>query len=121
MINNTLAYLLARRREMLLCFSGAVTTTATYLKGAGGEAGDGLPLPRAGRILRIDCWDGSNLVSASGNVSVAQGQRVSVHATPSGGAFNVTLRLNGVATTLSASGAGQNATLFVTALVQLDG
>jgi len=121
MINQTLNYLLARRREMLICFSGAVTTAATYLKGGGGEAGDGLPLPRAGRILRIYCWDGTNLVSGTGNVSVTQGQRLSVHATPSGGNFNLTVRVNGAATALMATGAGQNSTLFVTVLVQLDG
>jgi len=117
-INKTLNYLLAKRADILLCFSAQVTTSSTYLKGSGGEAGDGFPLPRAARIYRIDCWDGTVLVSSSGNITVSQGERLSVYAVASGGNFNVTLRINGINTTLAANGAGMNTTLWVTVHLQ---
>ena len=72
-VNQTLNYMLAKQAELLLGFSGQVTTLSTYLKGSGGEAGDGFPLPGDARIYRIDCWDGLNLVSGTGNVSAGQG------------------------------------------------
>ena len=112
-INHTLNYLLARRHETLICFSAAVTTGSQYLNGPGGQPGDGLPLPKAALVTRIDCWDGANLKSATGLISVAAGGRLSVYAAASGGLFDVKLRVNGVDTTLAAVGAGVNTTLFV--------
>ena len=91
-INKTLNYLLAKRSEVLLNFSAQVTTFSTYLKGSGGEAGDGFPMPKNARIYRIDCWDGSLLSSNTGNVSVNQGDRISVYATINAGNFDVSVR-----------------------------
>lgn len=118
-INKTLNYLFAQRSNVLICFSGAVTTSTVDLKCAGGESGDGLPLPSAARIYRVDCWDGTTLVSDTDNVKAEQGERISVRAVASGGAFDVTVRLNGNSTTLVASGALQNATLMVTVHLRL--
>ncbi len=118
-INHTLNYLLARRSEFLLCFSAELTTYSAYLKGAGGEQGDGFPMPKPVRAYRIDCWDGSILVSGTGNVTADQGDRLSVCAFENAGFFDVYLMINGVDTTLIAAGAAQNATLMVTVHLQL--
>ena len=118
-INKTLNYLLAKRSESLLCFSDSVSTLSTYLKGAGGQSGDGFPLPKNGRIFRVDCWDGSQLVSASGNVAVSQEQRISVYANYVLTAFDVEIHVNGVSTTLKATGAGSNTNLYVTVHLQM--
>ena len=113
-INKTLNYLLAKQSEVLLCFSAQVATTSIYLKGSGGEAGDGFPLPRNARIYRIDCWDGTSLVSDTGNVSVNQGQRVSVYAAYNAGSYDVKVRVNGADSALVASGLLANSTLMAT-------
>ena len=113
-INKTLNYLLAKRSDVMLNFSAQVTTSSTYLKGAGGEAGDGFPLPKNARIYRIDCWDGVLLSSSTGNVSVSQGDRISVYATINAGVFDVCVRVNGVNTALLAVGLAANSTLMVT-------
>ena len=118
-INHTLNYLLARRSGHLLCFSEQVTTYSTYLKGAGGESGDGWPLPASARIYRIDCWDGTLLVSGTGNVNAGQGDRISLWAEAGSSVFKIFVRINGVNTSLNASGAAQNATLMVTVHLQL--
>lgn len=113
-INKTLNYLLAKQSEVLLCFSGQVTTSSNYLKGSGGEAGDGFPLPKNVCIYRIDCWDGASLASSTGSISASQGDRLSVYATQNAGNFDVSVRLNGVDTSLAAAGLLSNATLMAT-------
>ncbi len=118
-INKTLNYLLTQKQETLICFSAQVTTVSTYLKGSGGEAGDGFPMPQKARIYRIDGWDGSNLKSKSDNVVFNQGERLSVYATASGLNFDVEVRNNGVGTALVASGTNQNCTLWVTVHLKL--
>ena len=118
-INKTLNYLLTKRAEILLSYSGQVTTSSVYLKGAGGEAGDGLPLPRAARIYRIDCWDGTLLWSGTGNISVDQGERVSVYANQNAGVFDVYVRIDGINTALVATGVTNNSTLMVTVHLRL--
>lgn len=118
-INETLNYLLATRHVILLNFSAQVSTSSVYLKSAGGEAGDGLPLPRDAALCRIDCWDGLQVVSSQGNISAVQGDRVSVYAEAAAGSFNVKVRLNGVDTTLTADGVNANATLWATVYLQL--
>ena len=118
-INKTMNYLLTQKQETLICFSAQVTTSSTYLKGPGGEAGDGFPMPRKARVYRIDCWDGSNLKSKSDNVVFNQSERLSVYATASGLNFDVAVRNNGVSTALVATGANQNCTLWVTVHLKL--
>jgi len=118
-LNHTLCHLLARRHEQMLCFSRQLTSGPQYLKCAGGESGDGLPLPKAARIYRLDCWDGVTLFSAVGNVSASQGSRISVYASPNGGVYDLTVRINGVDTALRATGIAPGATLLVTVHLQL--
>ena len=118
-VNQTLNYMLAKQAELLLSFSGQVTTSSTYLKGGGGEAGDGFPLPKDARIYQIDCWDGSNLVSSTGNVSIKQGERISVYAAFNAGNFDVSVRINGVNTTITAAGLAASSTLMVTVHLKL--
>ncbi len=118
-INKTLNYLMAKRAETLLCFSASVTTLSTYLNGSGGQAGDGFPTPKNCRLYRLDCWDGSQLVSATGNVPASQGDRISVYATYNGLSFDVEVRVNGISTTLIALGANANATLYATVHLQM--
>ena len=113
-INKTLNYMLAKQSEVLLCFSAQVVTTSIYLKGSGGEAGDGFPLPKKAHIYRIDCWDGTNLISDTDNISANQGQRVSVYAAYNSGSFDVKVRVNGIDTALITTGLLANSTLFAT-------
>lgn len=120
-INETLNYQLAKLSGVMLCFSAAVTTVTIDLNGAGGEAGPGYPLPGSARICRIDCWDGTALISGTGNVPVAQGDLVSVKAIAAAGVFDVTVQLNGVNTSLVASGASLNASLKATVYVVMTG
>ncbi len=103
----------------MICFSTQVTTVSTYLKGPGGEAGDGLPLPRDARIYRIDCWDGTVLTSDTGNESASQGDRLSVYAAYSAGSFTVTVRVNGVDTAIEVTGISSGVTLMVTVYFKL--
>ena len=119
-INQTLNYLLAKRADAILCFGATVTTASTYLNGAGGVAGDGLPMPRAGRVIRVDCWDGALLKSSTGSIAFSQKDRLSVYANASGANFNATVRLNGVDSTLAANGAAQNTDLQVVLHVRFD-
>ena len=118
-INNALNYLLNQRHECLFAFSAPVTTLSTYLNGPGGVAGDGFPMAGAARIYRIDCWDGSNLVSGTENIKFSQGERLSVYATASGLNFNVSVRKNGIDTLLVANGTAQNCSLYVTVHLKL--
>ena len=101
--------MLAKQAEMLLSFSGQVTTSSTY----------GFPLPKDARIYRIDCWDGLNLVSKTANVSASQGERISVYAAFNAGNFDVSVRINGVNTTLTATGLAASSTLMVTVHLKL--
>lgn len=110
--NPTQNYLLTQRRHVLLAFSGAVTTAPTYLKGAGGEAGDGFPSTQTGAAVKLAVWDGLTLHSAEETVSLAAGDRLSLHFSPGTSEGEVTLRLNGVDTALKTPGVLHNAVLF---------
>ncbi|MBT3231511.1 MAG: hypothetical protein HN356_01720 [Calditrichaeota bacterium] len=118
-INKTFNYLLTQKQETIICFSAQVTTGSTYMKGPGGEAGDGFPMPRKARVYRVDCWDGSTLKSKSDNVVFNQGERLSVYVTDTGLNYDVAVRNNGVVTALVASGTNQNCTLWVTVHLRL--
>jgi len=113
-LNHTLNYILAKRKEFLLPFSAQVTTASTYLKGGGGEAADGWPVPRAGKIVGLQVWDGLALNEAAGEVSIAAGDRLSLYALYGGTTFTVYARINGVNTTLGAATVAPNATLVAT-------
>ncbi|MBM3328194.1 MAG: hypothetical protein FJY67_01815 [Calditrichaeota bacterium] len=118
-LNHTLNYLLAKRAEVLIHFSALVTTASTTLKCAGGETGDGLPLPRAGFIIGLDVWDGANHRSDAGAVGFAAGDRLTLYAEHGGTTYTVKARLNGVDTTIAAANVAENATLTATATVML--
>ncbi len=111
-INKTLNYLLARQGDTALGFGATLTTASSYLNGPGGTAGDGFPMPRAGRVTRLDVWDGAVPLVGTDNVSFIAGDRLSVYATAGAGVFDISLRVNGVDTTLVALGAAMNATLY---------
>ncbi len=114
MLNNTLTYMLTKRSRSIMCFSAQVTTSSVYLNGPGGLSGDGFPFPCAGQVVRIDCWDGTSLISTDGIVSFAQGDRISVYANYNAGMFDVTVRKNGIDTAISCLSLNANASMFVT-------
>jgi len=118
-VNNTLNYLKAQQKEHILMFSSALTTASQYLRGGGGEAGDGFPLPRRGAIVRLDVWDGSTLKSAEGDIEIAQGERLALWAEYGTSAFDIYVRIDGMNTTLMASGLSANSTLMATVQVVL--
>ncbi|MFN3821205.1 MAG: hypothetical protein ACK4OO_02630 [bacterium] len=113
-INLTLAYHKASLSWQRVYFSGTVTTFPTYLKGAGGEAGDGFPLVKAGQILSLTVWDGTILWEATGAVPFQKGDRLSVRAIPAGGITQIVVTINGIDTQLSLNGVNTNVPLFVT-------
>ncbi len=118
-INETLNYLKAHQKDQLLLFSAAVGTSSQYLKGSGGEAGDGFPMPADGSLIQLSVWDGANLKSAIGNVEIKAGERLSLWAEYSNGKIEVVARIDGVDTDLKASGLDANATLMAALLLVL--
>ena len=117
--NSLISSLDRDRSDVIMNFSGQVTTSSTYLAGSGGQAGDGLPLPCDARIYRVDCWDGAISVNNAGNLKVSQGDRISVYANSTGGAFDVKVRVNGIDTAMVAVGVNINSTFFVSVHLQL--
>lgn len=117
-INNTLNYLQSKRSEIMLTFSAAVSSTSAYLKGGGGESGDGFPLPKDAFLCSLHCWDGSNLQTKAECVEVDQGDRLSVYATVSGTSFDVKVQVNGVASSLMVSGVAQSTILYATLVLK---
>lgn len=116
-INQTLNYLLAKRSEILLPFSAQLAGVSTYIKGAGGEAAIGWPLPKGGFIRRVQVWDGSSLRSATGEIAVSAGDVIGLYALAGSSDFTFKVRKNGVDTTITTSGVSFGAQ--VTATIQL--
>jgi hypothetical protein len=119
-INNTLNQLLAKRTPLLLNFSTTVTTASTEFKCAGGETGEGVPIPAGGKAVGLQVWDGTNLRSSTLEVDVAEGDRLNLYAQYGTTDFTVTLRINGVDTTLSAGAVSANAELTASLLIILE-
>lgn len=113
-VNLTLTYRKASLSWQRCYFSGIVTTFPTYLKGAGGEAGDGFPLVKEGQILSLAVWDGTILWEATGAIPFQKQDRLSVRAIPTGGLAQISVVLNGMDTQLSLNGVTTNVPLFVT-------
>ena len=119
-INQTLNYLRNEQTLITLCFSDSVTTSDKYLKGAGGIAGDGFPMPAAGVLLEIRVYDGSNVLSDADEVEFAAGDRISVYAVYDVDHFIVYIRKNGVNISIHADGVSANTYLLATAWLRLD-
>lgn len=110
-----LAYLFGRSPVSTMCFSGAVTSSSVHLKGAGGEAGDGFPLPKSGVLTGLHVWDGAALRFDTDEIVFTAGDRLAVFCQNTGTDFNVIVRINGSSTALQVSGVPCNCTLFATA------
>jgi hypothetical protein len=108
-----LGYLFGRAPISTMGFSGAVASSSVHLKGAGGEAGDGFPLPRSGVLTGLQVWDGSTLRFDTDEISCSGGDRLSIFCQNAGTDFNVTVRVNGASTSLQAAGVPYNSTLYV--------
>jgi hypothetical protein len=109
---STLSYLFARSPMSTMGFSGAVGTTSVHLKGPGGEAGDGFPMPRDGVLSGLRLWDGSTNHADGDEITFAAGDRLAVYCQNMGSNFTVKVRVNGVSTGLEISGVPCNCTLF---------
>ncbi len=118
-VNATLNYLKAEQSITLLCFSDSVTTSSKYLKGAGGIAGDGFPMPTAGSIESIDVYDGNDIYSGVGPVSFAAGDKISVYAMNDLSEFTVYVRRNGVNTSVLTGGISENTDLMAVVAIKL--
>jgi hypothetical protein len=119
-LNATENYLKDRQQCVLMNFSGTVTTSDTYLAGAGGIAGDGFPMPAPGKILRLYVFDGTNISLTTIQTSFDAEDRVSVYAEFESPWYQVTVRVNGVNTSTYCSQVAANATLYVSVLARLD-
>lgn len=112
-LNLSLNYLRSSQRWHQYHFSGTISTLSTYLKCAGGEAGDGVPLPRKGAIISLSVWDGILLREMTGEWVYQAGDRLSVWGELGPGKARVVVRINGMDTTISIDGAALNTPLFV--------
>ncbi len=119
-LNSTENYLRDRQKCVLLSFADAVATSDRYLKGSGGAAGDGYPLPAPGKILRLYVYDDSSMHSSVVESSFNAGDRLSVYADYESPWFQVNVRINGVNSDTYCSQVSANSTLKVSVLVRLD-
>lgn len=119
-LNATENYLRDRRDNMMINFSGAVTTSSKYLSGPGGSSGDGYPMTAPGKALRLFVWDGNSLRQSANETAVAAGDRLSLYATFDSPYFQVTLRVNGSDTMTYCTMVSANATLYASLLVRQD-
>lgn len=108
----TLNYLYARAPISTLSFSGVTTTASIYLKGGGGEAGDGFPMPRDGVLTGLRVWDGTTLRFDTDEISFAAGDRLAVYCQTTGSNLSVKIRVNGTSTAMQVTGVPFNSTLF---------
>jgi hypothetical protein len=111
-INPSLNFLHEQITECVIPFSKSVTTSSTYLAGAGGLAGDGFPLPADGAILGIRAYDGTNDKDKLDLVQVSAGDRISVYALNFAGSFNLHVRVNGIDTTVSVTALNENTDIY---------
>ena len=118
-INPTLNYLKAQQSLVLLCFSDSVTTSSKYLKGPGGIAQDGFPMPAAGTIESIQVYDGTDIEKVEGPLSFNAGDRISVYAVNATSAFTVYVRKNGVNTAVAAEDRAENTDILTTVTIRL--
>lgn len=118
-INPTLNFLHEQFNDCVIPFSKSVTTSSTYLAGPGGLAGDGIPLPTEGAILGIRAYDGINNKDNIFLVDVKAGDRLSVYAQNSTGAFNLFVRINGINTAISLSALNENTDIYACVYISL--
>ncbi len=119
-LNPTENYLRDRQKGILLNFAETVVTSDLYLKGAGGYAGDGYPMPGPGKILRLYVYDGSVTRNSSGESSFNAGDRIAVKAEYQSPWFQVAVQINGANSSTYCSQVAANATLRVSVLIKLD-
>jgi hypothetical protein len=113
-LNPTYNYLKSQDSHIVLCFSDSVATSSKYLKGAGGIADDGYPMPYEGKILAISVYDGSEVRHQTGEVDFSANDRLSVYAEYDVGEFAVYVRKDGINTAISAGGVSPATDLLVT-------
>ena len=97
-----------------MCFSGTTGTTSQGLPGAGGQAGSGFPLPRAGFLTSVHLWDGSTYRFDANEIAFAAGDRLSVFCQAGASDYTVKVRLNGNSTGLQMTGVPFSSTLYIT-------
>jgi len=119
-LNTTENYLRARQKNVLMNFTDSVGTSDRYLKGPGGLAADGYPMPAPGKIQRISVYDGVNTTTGDTETTFDADDRISVIAIYESPFFQVTVRKNGVNTSSYVSQIGANTTLIASVLVRLD-
>jgi hypothetical protein len=112
MLNTTLNYLYAHAPLSIIAFSGAIGSSSVNLSGAGGQAGDGYPMPRHGCLTTLRVWDGTTIHSDSAEVPFQAGDRLSIYCQTTGSNFTVKARLNGSSTNLQVTGIPTNCTLY---------
>lgn len=120
MCKATLAYALASQPLQMLHFSGTVTTASVHLPTAGGIAGDGMPIPYAGTLIKIIVFDGSTIRTDSTNVQFAANDRFSLYCQNVGATFTLKTRVNGVSSNLQIASVPFNSTLQVTLVFALN-
>ena len=119
-LNPTENYLRDRQKCIQMNFVDTVATSDRYLKGPGGYGGDGYPMPSSGKILRLYCYDGTNVRTDATESSFNAGDRISVLAQYDQPYFQVTVMINGNPSNSYCNLVLANATLRVSVLLRLD-
>jgi len=118
-VNKTLNYLKSEQSIVVLPFGDAVVISDKHLKGAGGLAGEGYPMPYHGCILAIDVYDGTSVHSDTGEIKFSAGDRISVYAVYDVASFTVYAQKNGINTAVFVSSVAGNTDLFATVTVKV--
>ncbi len=101
-------------------FAENVGTSDRYLKGAGGIAGDGYPMPAPGKIMRLYVYDGNSVRTSTVESSFDAGDRISVKAEYESPWMQVAVQIDGSNSSSYCSQVASNATLLVSVLLRLD-
>lgn len=117
MQNQTHAFNLAQMTPCLMCFSKALPASGTvYIEGAGGQSGDGFPVPYSGFLTHLSLYDASTPLyhSDTAEITLTGNQRICLKAIWTGADYSVRVMLNNVNTALVIHSIPANVTILAT-------
>ena len=113
-LNLTTTWIEASRSIQVLPFSKHLSSSSTWLIGAGGLAGDGFAMPHGGVIRRLQLFDGFSVREATATLAFEAGDRIAVYATWNGSNFTVAVTINAVVSSVAVASVVANRDLYAT-------
>ncbi len=115
-LNLTACWLEAKLTASMIQFSASVGTTNIYLKGPGGQSGDGFPLPNGGLIRSLTIWANGTLYTATADIPFNEGDRIAIAGVynPVPATFTWAIVKNGASVPLALDGLPPSTTYFAT-------